>query len=291
MLLHRALTAAVGIPVGLALIYAGGWYLAASVMLLAAATLREHYRLAFVRYADPPLGMLGAGSWLRSLGYLLALLLPAAAIGYDARWPGGLAVALAAALAMVAWASSAVRRRPSSDAAALWVAAVGTGLLPGLLVYLVYLRGLAGEPLAMAGLPAAVPAGAGWLALVVAACWAADTAAYAVGKTLGAHKLWPSVSPGKTVEGSIGGLLGSVLLTLALGRWLGLPTVHSLALGSMLGVAGQLGDLAESKLKRWAGVKDSGSMLPGHGGALDRFDSLLVSAPLAYCYLRLAVGA
>jgi phosphatidate cytidylyltransferase len=135
-----------------------------------------------------------------------------------------------------------------------------------------------------------VPYGAGWLALVVAACWAADTAAYAVGKTLGRHKLCPSISPGKTVEGAVGGLIGAMLLTFLLGQWLGLPTGHALALGALLGVAGQLGDLAESKLKRWAGVKDSGSILPGHGGVLDRFDSLLVNAPLAYYYLRFIAG-
>lgn len=135
-----------------------------------------------------------------------------------------------------------------------------------------------------------VPQGAGWLALAVAACWTTDSAALVVGKTLGSHKLWPSVSPGKTIEGSVGGLLGSVLVTLWLGRWLGLSTGHALALGCALGIVGQLGDLAESKLKRWAGVKDSGSILPGHGGMLDHFDSLLANGPFAYYYLRLFAG-
>jgi len=130
------------------------------------------------------------------------------------------------------------------------------------------------------------PPGACWLFLVFAACWAGDSAAYAVGRTWGHRKLWPTVSPGKTVEGALAGLLASIVIVAVLAWVFGVALYFGLALGVLMGVGGQLGDLAESKLKRWAGVKDSGSLLPGHGGVLDRFDSLLVNAPLAYFFLR-----
>jgi phosphatidate cytidylyltransferase len=112
--------------------------------------------------------------------------------------------------------------------------------------------------------------------------WSNDTAAYFVGITLGKHKLSPRISPHKSIEGSIGGLgggiIGSVLLALIFHRSL----ILSIILGVFVVVAGQLGDLIESIIKRNAGVKDSGSFLPGHGGLLDRFDSLLLSAPVVY---------
>jgi phosphatidate cytidylyltransferase len=112
--------------------------------------------------------------------------------------------------------------------------------------------------------------------------WFNDTAAYFVGITVGKHKLSPRISPHKSVEGSIGGLvggaIGSILLALIFHRSLLLLII----LGVFVVVAGQIGDLIESIIKRNAGVKDSGSFLPGHGGLLDRFDSLLLAAPIVY---------
>jgi phosphatidate cytidylyltransferase len=126
-----------------------------------------------------------------------------------------------------------------------------------------------------------------WLVLFVAACvWMTDTGAYFVGKAFGKHKLAPRLSPGKTIEGSLGGL-GAALLTGALfGLWIHLPLRDGLAVGFIAGTMGQVGDLFESGLKREIGLKDFGSIMPGHGGALDRFDSLLFVAPLAFCYLH-----
>ena len=130
-----------------------------------------------------------------------------------------------------------------------------------------------------------------WLMLFVAVCvWTVDTFAYFVGRWCGRHKLAPQLSPGKTIEGSIGGLLGAVLVGAAFGRWIHLPLVHGIAVGTLAGVMGQVGDLFESALKRELGIKDFGRFLPGHGGALDRFDSLLFVAPLAYLYLHFVAG-
>lgn len=118
--------------------------------------------------------------------------------------------------------------------------------------------------------------------------WVSDTFAYLVGKTIGRTKLYPSISPKKTIEGSLGGLVFALIAayflaqyetTLSLNQWLILATV--------IVVAGGLGDLLESKFKRMAGVKDSGAILPGHGGMLDRLDSLVFAAPFAYLTLNL----
>jgi phosphatidate cytidylyltransferase len=120
--------------------------------------------------------------------------------------------------------------------------------------------------------------------------WATDTFAYFVGWTVGKTPMAPVLSPGKTVEGAVGGLVGAVIVGLCFGLWIHLPWVHSLVGGVIAGLAGQIGDLFASALKREAGIKDFGRIMPGHGGILDRVDSLLFSIPLAYLYLRLATG-
>jgi phosphatidate cytidylyltransferase len=113
-----------------------------------------------------------------------------------------------------------------------------------------------------------------------------DTGAYYVGSALGKHRMAPKISPKKSWEGVVGGVLGSSVGALIGHFWFfkRLPLVHALVLGLLLCVAGILGDLGESMLKRTAGVKDSSTLLPGHGGVLDRVDSLLVAAPVLYYY-------
>ncbi len=134
---------------------------------------------------------------------------------------------------------------------------------------------------------------AGYLVLLlVAAVYFGDTAALYGGKTFGRHKLAPGVSPSKTWEGAAFGLLGSVLAGVVT-RVLFLPdvpTAYAALLALVLGVVGILGDLSESLLKRAAGVKDSGTLLPGHGGMFDRVDSLLLAAPVLYWFHRLVLS-
>ena len=119
--------------------------------------------------------------------------------------------------------------------------------------------------------------------------WICDSAAYFVGKSIGKNKLFPSVSPKKTWEGSIGGFAGAILSMIGFSYipflLSAFPITHSIAIGVIVGIVGQIGDLAESKLKRDADVKDSSSLLPGHGGALDRFDSILFVIPTVFIYL------
>lgn len=129
-----------------------------------------------------------------------------------------------------------------------------------------------------------------WLFLALALAFSSDTLAYFFGRGFGKHKLYEAVSPKKTIEGSVGGLLGGVIAMVGMGHfWLApeLPIVHAIVLGLVGSVLGQLGDLVESMLKRTFGVKDSGQVLPGHGGMLDRVDGLLFVAPLVYYYAKL----
>ncbi|AQS59353.1 phosphatidate cytidylyltransferase [Desulforamulus ferrireducens] len=129
-----------------------------------------------------------------------------------------------------------------------------------------------------------------WLLLLLTATWASDTFAYFVGRAFGKHKLAPLLSPKKTVEGAIGGVLGAALTALVFVQLVpGLPLWPVVLLGALIGLAALLGDLVESALKRQAGVKDSGNIIPGHGGMLDRFDSLLFTAPLVYYLVNLFI--
>lgn len=120
---------------------------------------------------------------------------------------------------------------------------------------------------------------------LVGVTWIGESAAYLVGSTMGRHKLAPLISPNKTVEGAVAQVVASVAAAAALG-WLLLawPMVHVLLAGGILGVVGQFGDLAESVMKRSAGVKDTSGLIPGHGGVLDRIDSLLFNTPTLYYY-------
>ena len=131
-------------------------------------------------------------------------------------------------------------------------------------------------------------AGIPLLLLVFGLIWSNDVFAYLTGHLLGKHKLFPRISPGKTIEGSLGGLIFTILAICILSHyvsWLSIPVAVGFAIISV--VFGTLGDLCESMLKRQAGVKDSGNLIPGHGGILDRFDSILFSVPFIFVYLLL----
>lgn len=128
--------------------------------------------------------------------------------------------------------------------------------------------------------------GPAYVFMAFAFAWLGDTGGYFFGRFLGKRRLYPAVSPKKTVAGLVGAIAGSSLggLGVKLGLLPSIPFAHAVGLGAFAGLFGQLGDLAESLLKRSAGVKDSGSIIPGHGGLLDRIDALLVIAPLVYLY-------
>jgi phosphatidate cytidylyltransferase len=126
-----------------------------------------------------------------------------------------------------------------------------------------------------------------FLLFACAITWAGDTVAYFVGRALGKHLLAPKLSPKKTWEGSVGSMAGSLVVAYAFSYWIKIPAGHLLAMGAVGNVAGQMGDLLESAYKRSAGVKDSGGLLPGHGGILDRIDALILCIPVIWYYLVL----
>ena len=190
-------------------------------------------------------------------------------------WPG---VPLAPVAMMIALVPVLVRR---GDFGATVPAAAAT------LLGALYLGGLGGS-IAALRIQAPEALGPARILLLMAIVMAADTLAFFAGSAFGRHKLAPAISPGKTVEGALGALAGGVL-----GAWavqatlLPIPRWHALALGLAVAAAAIAGDLFESLLKRWAGVKDSGALFPGHGGMLDRLDSLLFGGAVLYYYFSL----
>ncbi len=255
-------------PVILASAYFGKGYFLAVVALIALVATWEYFALASKLGARPHtlLGLLGT-----------ALLVWACYDGDFALAFGGLAgLATLAALVQIS-------RGPEGSTAALATTVFGPLYLGGLFGHILLIRALP----ASVGLPYA-DAGT-WIVGLFLTVWVCDTAAYFGGSLFGKHKLAPRVSPGKTWEGAISGLVFAVLTA-----WLvdvlflrGLALPHVLVMGLIVGTFGQASDLAESLLKRDAGVKDSSNLIPGHGGMLDRFDSLILISPVLYWYLRL----
>lgn len=129
----------------------------------------------------------------------------------------------------------------------------------------------------------------GYLLLVLMVIWTSDIAAYYVGKNFGKKLLCPDISPKKTIEGAIGGTLFGIIMSISMGFLINLNLIHSTILGLIIVILAQLGDLCESLIKRDADVKDSGNILPGHGGILDRADSYVFSAPAAYYYIKFVI--
>lgn len=132
--------------------------------------------------------------------------------------------------------------------------------------------------------------GLGWVLLVLIATWACDTAAFFVGRRWGRRKLAPAISPGKTIEGLVAGLLAAVVVAGLASAFLVESPARTLGLGLVVAVGAVIGDLAESAMKRQLGAKDSGWLVPGHGGLLDRVDSLLFTGFLGYLYVTLSDG-
>lgn len=233
------------------------------VLVVSFLGLMEFYRMSL------PQRRLEAGAMAVVGGFFPLLTLCSAGCGAD-RFLIGLTVTVLAAALLFLFRIGDIRDVARDFAFLL----AGLLYVPLLLAHLLLLRY---EPL-----------GSQWLFLLMTIVMAGDTGAYYVGSSLGRHKLYPVVSPNKSVEGSVGGLVGSTVGALV-ARWAFFPelaVVDCLATALLLGVLGQLGDLFESLLKRSFGVKDSGTIIPGHGGILDRLDSLLFAAPAALYYAR-----
>lgn len=195
------------------------------------------------------------------------------------------------ALLVIATLIHQILRRDPEPITNVGVTFLGVVYIGWLFSYLVFLRSLPGVAhVSFFGYHLPESARGAWLVLYVfAVTWGTDIGAYFIGSRFGKTRLAPSLSPNKTREGALGGLLFATLASLAFGTWIGLPWWHCAFLGPVLGCLAQIGDLCESAMKRDVGIKDFGTLIPGHGGILDRFDSILFTAPVAYYYLVMIV--
>ena len=288
-LTQRVAVAAVGIPLVLLALYLGRWALGPALALFCAGAALEFYRLA-ERHGVRPLRW--AGAVLAGTLVLVATVFPTVSAAAPVLWSVTVVFLLGSALAAI-W----LRGPEGKPMLAVSVTALGAVIPGAAMSYMVFLRHLP-----VAGVDAGVANGATWtgVALVaypLAVTWMTDSAAFFAGKRWGRRRLIPSVSPGKTVVGGVAGLVGGLLggwivTVLAFNIWLGIgmhPAAGALG-GLLIGAISQMGDLAESVWKREAGVKDSGTFFPGHGGILDRLDSLLFTVPAGYAWLALLLS-
>jgi len=269
---QRAATAALLAPLLLAIVGLGPIALEVSLLIVVSLVGREMaFLLDRIGFPAPP------GGWILAPLLFLASLHLSIPLVWEV-------VALGAAALAMGWLFAG--RAPRGRAAvfpALFAHLVGVlyaGLLPA------YLCRLEAGP--WPGTSAAEALGVRGVVLALLMTWSTDTGAYLAGTLFGRNKLWPEVSPSKTVEGAVGGVVLPVAVAVLGARWLapGLSIPEAAILGLLVGRVAPLGDLFESRLKRQAGVKDSGRLLPGHGGLFDRFDSLFLAAPLFHYYLQ-----
>ena len=286
-LTRRVLFAVVAAPLGVLVVFWGGAALAALLAIVSALAAWEFFRIARATGLTP----------MDDIGVALAGVVP---LFVHARYLrlyelpiSGMAAIVLVLLALSIW-TRGVGGKPLGAVATTVFGVIYTGgmLSFGYAIrYHPYVIGDVAVPLGGGRL--AVAAGGLLLALPLVLTWASDIGAYVVGRSLGKRKLIPSVSPGKTVAGAVGALVVTAAVSWAFARFLLTPFTQlgfvrggAVLFGILVSIAAQVGDLAESLLKREAGVKDSSRIIPGHGGVLDRFDSLLFVLPIAFVLLN-----
>lgn len=274
-LVQRTLSALVLLPLLLLLVWVGGIWFDLATAMCAALALHELFQM-FAHSGYPP----------RRIGYFcLLLFLLAAAFGPRFGIDAGLALLGSVVVSLLA----ELPRREREVSFLRWALTLsGTAYIGWTFAYFMLLRRVS-TPLAPGPLTAlAITPGAAWILLALLITFASDTTAYLVGRMIGRHRMTPYISPKKTWEGAAGALVGALAIGALLVPVLGLPI--PIWGGAALGVAGsamgQAGDLVESLIKRQVGIKDSGHLIPGHGGILDRADSLLFTVPTIYYVVR-----
>jgi phosphatidate cytidylyltransferase len=282
-LAQRVASAAVLLPIVAGVVWWSVWSVAVVVALATALGLIELYGALRQGGYRPRLSV-GLASGLLLIGAIALRPL----LGFDPLF-------LAITLAVIGSLAIELTRSQEPGVLAGWsLTLAGALYIAWLFGHFILLRTLS-TPLRgglLAPQKLGIEPGAAWIYLVLAITWIQDTAAYFVGKNMGRHKMAPLLSPKKTWEGAVGGLIGSVLAGVLCVLLLGLPIslVEGGLLGLVGGVVGPLGDLSESMIKRQVGLKDAGNLIPGHGGILDRTDSLLFTGSVLYYLIRLLAG-
>lgn len=277
----RILVGVVGIPLVLGVIWLGGWWFACLIMTISAVGIHEYYSLASHKNASPSVGV--------GIGFGLAMQACITMAFVGSSLPALIQFVMLALLlfatGVLATITTELYRAKENAVLNTSVTVMGVAYVSLPMIALVVLRSLK-WPMIHGSF---ADAGAALVLTLFVCIWACDSAAYFVGLAIGKHKLFPRVSPKKSWEGAIAGFCASVLTFWLFGTAMmsSLPVGIALGAGALIGVVGQIGDLAESLLKRDAGVKDSSSLIPGHGGVLDRFDSILFGAPALLLYLFL----
>lgn len=281
-MLVRILTGVVGIPLAVLLIFfPGGLPFAIAMGVISILGAMEFYRGVRKTGARPV-------EWA-GLAAVLFFVISATTFRYSDRTTVGAIFPTALTLLLIASFCVEMVRRERSPIINVGTTVFGAIYVGWLISHLVVLRGvwlqnLTSEPIKVQVGSYNPEVGACLVMLTFVSTWACDTSAFFFGKAFGKTKIAPKLSPNKTVEGSIAGLLGSMVVASIAGWVIHLPWYHGFALGIIFGVLSQLGDLSESSLKREIDIKDFGTIVPGHGGVLDRFDSLLFTGPAAYYY-------
>lgn len=260
MLRSRVVTALWFVPLFLVVLYVGTWVFGLFLALLALLAAIEVARLLRMGGYQPSVAVIAGLPLLLLVGVYARVELAPAAV----------ALALVASLLIYVF-----RNAPASTALPSWGLSMATAL------YLAW-------PLQHFALLREAGSGLIWAGWALVGTWICDTGAYLVGRAIGRRRLFPRVSPGKTWEGTLGGALLTAAVSAAVAPLLQVPMASAAAVGLLIGLAAVLGDLAESFLKRAAGAKDSGALLPGHGGILDRIDSLLFVVLAVYYFHMMA---
>jgi phosphatidate cytidylyltransferase len=271
MLRDRVRSAAILVPPLLvALVVGGPWITLVVVLAVVIAAVEAFRLLTAAGHASMP-----------TFGVALAVVI---ALGDSLRdLPGGSGLLLAA-LGVVLVGMGALSRQDPREGLAVFATTVFGAMYVGLLGFVARLSET-GAPVVPASPLGWLGPERAWILVLLACVWAFDTAAYFTGRRFGRHAFMSHISPSKTLEGVGGGAAAAAIVGAILVVALGRPMVAGLVLGLVLAVAAQAGDLAESMLKRAAGAKESGTLIPGHGGMLDRVDSFLFAAPVAFFYV------
>lgn len=260
-MLPRILTLLLTAPIIVACTYFGGVAFLLLILALAMVSINEFYNMMKVKGFDP-------AYWVGN--FFTAFFIIFAYYALRKNWEPAHSAILTGAV-MITMTSVLFLKRPKNAIADIAVTLLGMIYIGWFFSYFLFIRALTER--------------GAYILFMIGTIWALDIVAYLFGTAFGRHRLLPSVSPKKSIEGAVAGFVFCLGAAWVFGYYAGFDTPHSLILGAVIGAVAQLSDLFESLIKRDAGVKDSSNLVPGHGGVLDRMDSFILAAPVFYYYL------